>query len=81
MFCFVFILYYIRAKQKHVHLFRYQRDWKETVMIIYHIFLDKLCELNMQDGSRYTRYVSVISGYPISTGFPRVDGLSTGPPG
>ena len=24
---------------------------------------------------------SVVSGYPKSTGIPRVDGLSTGPPG
>ena len=46
--CFVFVLYYIRAEQRHVHLFGYQRDCKETVMIIYHIFL-VYCELNMQE--------------------------------
>ena len=49
LFCFDFILYYIRAEQKHVNLFGYQRDCKETVLVIYLIFLDKLCELNMQE--------------------------------
>ena len=45
-FCFVFVLYYIQVEPKTCTPFWYQRDYKETVTIIYHIFLVYF-ELNM----------------------------------
>ena len=36
---------------------------------------------SLNHGSRKKGHDGVVSGYSTSTGIPRVDGLSTGPPG
>ena len=48
--------------------FWYQRDCKETMIIVYHIFL-VYCELNMEEWVSIYEICECDIGHPISTGF------------
>ena len=76
LFCFCLVLY--SSKTKTCKPFRYQRDYKATVIIVYRIFV-YIVNLVCINGSRYTRHVSVISGHLISVGFHRSTGCQQDP--
>ena len=78
LFCFCLVLYSSRTKT--CTPFWYQRDGKEIVIIVYHIFF-VYCELNMQEWVSIYETRECEIGGPDCHRFPRVDGLSTRPSG
>ena len=78
LFCFWLVLYSSRTKTRTPFL--YQRDCKETVIIVYHIFF-LYYELNKQEWVSIYETCECDFGAPDIHSFLRVDGLSTGLPG
>ena len=80
LYLVLFLSCIIFEHNQNMYTFFYQRDCKETVIIVNHRFF-VYSELDMHEWVSVYETCECDIGAPDNHRFPRVDGLSTGPPG